>query len=139
MDRVAIQSVQPRNWSPGFTPMPVGMRGAYRPPPLPVGPSDKIQETLGIAMASSPDAALGQIGERAFAASTVALLTLPALATAYVGFRLGTLDKGFPSILGYVVGTLASLGVLAGVLGIVGAVALPIGGSGTMMGPARAR
>lgn len=120
--------------------MPVGMRGAYRPPPLPVGPSDKIRETLGIAMSSNPDIVLGQeAGARALAAGTVALFTLPALATAYVGFRLGTLDKGFPSILGYVVGTLASLGVLAGLLGMVGAVALPIGGSGTMMGPAQAR
>jgi hypothetical protein len=78
-------------------------------------------------MASDPVVApLGQTaGQRAVAAGTVAMFTLPALATAYVGFRLGSKDEGFPQVLGYVVGTLASLGVLAGLLGMIGVVALP--------------
>lgn len=126
MNGINIQAVTPQRWSPGFSPTHVGLQGGWSPAPLPKGPS-RIEETLGIAMASDPVVApLGQTaGERAMAAGTVAILTLPALATAYVGFRLGSKDEGFPKILGYVVGTLASLGVLAGLLGMVGAVALP--------------
>lgn len=130
MNGIVIQSVQPQKWSPGFAPKAVGLHGGWSPAPLPQGPSEKIQETLGIAMASDPDLALGQAGARAMAAGTIALLTLPAAATAYVGYRLGTLDKGFPSILGYVVGTVGALGVLAGLLGMLGAITLPTGMAG---------
>ena len=143
MNGISIKSVTPQRWSPGFTPQSVNLHGGWAPAPLPMGPEErvpgKMAETLGIAMAVDPDAALGQAGAKAVAATTVALITLPAVLTAYVGFRLGTKDKGLPSILGYVVGTVASLGVLAGLLALVGVVALPMPSgatSGPMVGPA---
>lgn len=126
MNGISIQSVTPQKWSPGFSPKHVSLQGSWKPAPLPKGPggvSGQIAQTLGIAM--SPDIALGQAGTKALAAGTIALLTLPALATAYVGFRLGTKDEGFPAILGYLVGSLASLGVLAGLLAMIG-VAVPM-------------
>lgn len=139
MNGISIKSITPQRWSPGFTPQSVSLHGGWTPAPLPMGPEERIPakmaETLGIAMAVDPDAALGQAGAKAVAATTVALITLPAVLTAYVGFRLGTKDKGLPSILGYVVGTVASLGVLAGLLAIVGVVALPLpaAGGGSMV------
>lgn len=130
MSGFAIKSITPQKWAPSFSPKAVGLHGGWSPATLPQGPADKIQETLGIAMASDPDVALGQAAARAMAAGSIALLTVPSAAVAYVGYRLGTLDKGFPSILGYIVGTVGALGVLAGVLGMLGAIALPTGMAG---------
>lgn len=42
-----------------------------------------------------------------------------AAATTYVGIRAGLNDKGFPSVLGWVVGISAGLGLAMGVLGIL--------------------
>lgn len=131
-----IQSVSLQKYSPTFAPRAVSLQGGWKPLPLPMGPVE--QETLGIAMAANPDIALGQgVGARLFGAGTAAILTLPSAATAYVGFSYGSMAKGFPSILGYLVGTMGALGVLFGLLSVVGAIALPSGGE--MVGPAQRR
>lgn len=46
-------------------------------------------------------------------------------ATAYVGFRLGSKDEGFPSFLGYGVGVLGALGALTSLLVTLGVIATP--------------
>jgi hypothetical protein len=60
-------------------------------------------------------------------AAAVVMLVPTALAgaVAYVGFRAGSRDKGFPQVLGYGVGVLGGLGVLAGFLSVLGIVTLP--------------
>lgn len=132
-----FQSVSLQKYSPTYSPRAVSFAGGWKPPPLPMGPVE--QQTLGIAMAANPNIALAQgVGARLFGAGTAAILTLPAAATAYVGFSYGSMAKGFPSILGYLVGTFGALGVLAGLLSVVGVMTLPGSGS-EMMGPAQRR
>jgi hypothetical protein len=61
------------------------------------------------------------------AGATVALVSLmiPAVASSYVGFRLGSIDKGLPQVLGYVVGVLGGLGAFGLLLTTAGVLALP--------------
>lgn len=70
-------------------------------------------------LARRPAPRMGQAAPAA-AAGMVLLGTAASVATSYVGFRLGSLDRGFPSVLGYVVGAVGALQTLVGLLGLVG-------------------
>lgn len=71
-----------------------------------------------------------QLGQAAAAkAITIGALMIPtalSAGVAYVGIRLGTLDHGFPQILGYAVGSLAALNALLGVLAMIGIAVMPL-------------
>jgi hypothetical protein len=103
-------------WKTGMHgPMPAHQRMPWKPTPLPRNPA--------------LDANLGQVGEGTVKAVTLGALLLPtavAAATAYVGFRLGSKDEGFPSVLGYVVGALGGISAIMGLLAMLGVAVTPL-------------
>lgn len=124
MNGIAISPVQPMGWRPTLSPMPVGLRGGWRPAPLPAGPGNN--EFLGVNIPPEIVNSLGQGGSlKAAAAGVVLVPTALAALTSFVGFRLGTKDEGFPSFLGYALGALGAISALVGLLMVVGIVALP--------------
>lgn len=98
-------------WKTGMHgPMPAHQRMPWKPIPLP----------------HNPDLELGQAG--AVKAATMGALLLPtavAAAAAYVGFRLGSKDEGFASILGYIVGALGGISAIMGLLAMLGVAVTP--------------
>ena len=122
---LAINPVQPRNWRPGWTPQAVGLRGGWRPEPLPVGPVD-IDRQLSESVIPGLDHELGQASPRALATGMVLVPTLIAGVMSYVGFRLGSKDQGFPAFLGNMVGALSGIAALVGLLAAVGVATIPL-------------
>lgn len=86
-----------------------------------------IEPPVPTAMPMTPSGPNIVVPGAAKAVATVALVSLmvPAVASAYVGFRLGSIDKGLPQALGYVVGVLGGLGAFGLLLTTVGVLALP--------------
>lgn len=84
--------------------------------PLPRWEPAKLPSSLGQPLPQMPTGQ--QI--KAAAAGFLVVPTLLAGLTSYVGFRLGSEDEGIPSVLGYVVGTLAGLAALSGLLMTIG-------------------
>lgn len=100
-------------WKLGSTgrpgPMPAHQRMPWKPVVLPHNPN------------------LGQ-GEGAVKTLAIGALLLPtaaAAAVSFVGFRLGSKDEGWESILGYIVGVLGGLSALMGVLAMLGVAVTP--------------
>jgi hypothetical protein len=76
----------------------------------------------------NPNLTLGQAGEGTIKAVALGALLLPtaaAAAVSYVGFRLGSKDEGWASILGYVVGALGAVSALMGLLAMTGVAVTP--------------
>jgi hypothetical protein len=63
---------------------------------------------------------------KAVALGALLLPTAAAAAVSYVGFRLGSKDDGWASILGYVVGALGAVTALMGVLAMTGVAVVPL-------------
>lgn len=107
-------------WKTGMHgPMPAHQRMPWKPTPLPHNP----------ALDANLNAHLGQVGPGTVKAVTLGALLLPtalAAATAYVGFKLGSKDEGFPSVLGYVVGALGGISALMGILAMLGVAVTPL-------------
>lgn len=75
-----------------------------------------------------PNPNLGQVGEGTVKTMAIGALLLPTVAAAavsFVGFRLGSKDDGWESILGYIVGALGGLSALMGVLAMLGVAVTP--------------
>lgn len=101
-------------------PMLAHQRMPWKPTPLP----------------HNPDLELGQAG--AVKAATLGALLLPtavAAAVAYVGFRLGSKDEGFESILGYIVGALGGISAVMGLLAMLGVAVTPFNFPPTVQPP----
>lgn len=62
---------------------------------------------------------------KAVALGALLLPTAAAAAVSYVGFRLGSKDEGWASILGYVVGALGAVSALMGLLAMTGVAVTP--------------
>ncbi len=124
MNGIAISPVQPMGWRPTLSPKSVGLRGGWRPAPLPVGPGN--QNFMGVNIPQEIVNSLGQGGSiKAAAAGVVLVPTALAALTSFVGFRLGSKDEGLPSFLGYALGALGAISALVGILTIVGIISLP--------------
>ncbi len=123
MNGLAITAVQPQFWRPTLSPKSVGLRGGWRPAPLPMGPGDKF---LGVNIPPEIMNSMGQGGNIKTAAASIVLVpTILAGLTSFVGFRLGSKDEGIPSFLGYAMGALGAISALVGILTIIGIVAIP--------------
>lgn len=124
---LVINPVQPRNWRPGWAPQSVGLRGGWRPLPLPAGPVD-IERTLAQSVIPGLDyePELGQASPRAIATGAILVPTLIAGVMSYVGFRLGMKDEGVPAFLGNMVGALSGIAALFGLLAAVGIATVPM-------------
>jgi hypothetical protein len=71
---------------------------------------------------------LGQeAAARGLALGFIAVPTALAVASSYVGFRLGYIDRGFPSVLGYIVGVTGGIGAFFGLLSMLGVALIPLG------------
>lgn len=109
-------------------PVALPVHQAWRPAPAP-GPLHAYRmgdRAAHMAMRIPVNPNLTEMGQaRAYAVGALTIPTIIAAASSYVGFRLGSLDHGIPSVLGYAVGTLGALGALIGVLGIIGVSSLP--------------
>ena len=74
-----------------------------------------------------PPSRLGQeAAAKAIGIGVIALPTALAAATAYVGFRLGSKDQGFPMILGYIVGLAGGIAAFWGLLAMIGVATVPM-------------
>jgi hypothetical protein len=105
-------------WKAGMAgPMPAHQRMPWKPVPLPHNPALDVDVQLGQV---TPGAV------KAVAFSALIPVTAIAAATAYVGFRLGAKDEGVPSILGYIVGALAGITAITGLLAMLGMAVTPI-------------
>lgn len=104
----------------GYTPMAAiaGYRprlAAWRPAPLAPAPLAPMQLAR-----TSPE-----MGQRALTLGLLTIDTALSAATAYVGFRLGSQDTGFPKVLGYIVGIAGGIGTILGLFAMLGVSIMP--------------
>lgn len=115
-----------RSGSPG--PMPAHQRLPWKPIPLPHNPDLDHQHHHELGQIS-PGTAKG------VALGALLLPTAAAAAVSYVGFRLGSKDEGFASILGYIVGALGGISAIMGVLAMLGVAVTPLNLAPSGTGP----
>lgn len=92
--------------------MPAHQRLPWKPVELP------FNKSLGQSVPST-----GTV--KAVAIGALLLPTAAAAAVSYVGFRLGSKDEGWASILGYVVGALGAVSAVMGLLAMTGVAVTP--------------
>lgn len=86
---------------------------------LPVGPASSMLPWKPVALPVNPS--LGQAGSQT-SLSSILIPTAFWAMISFVGFRLGRLDHGVPSVLGYVAGGLAGAVALRNILKALGIV-----------------